>query len=239
MNYWLFAGISAIGLGVITAKPELIAKIGLVRADALTKQNIRLLQAFFIAFAFVMGGMAISTSTDSAEKQRLSAADTTNSDISLLVSKIANAEIPVEISHRILMEGLSELDNIESHKAYITALETKVKRLFDAEALHCQRAYDKISEVKVSIVSLSVDQETKTELISITEAALNSYSMRRKALMKASSSIDELDYKTKSLPDSLVKEAILDAKKSQEKTHEAALRLAALCTKLGITPAQK
>jgi len=238
VSYWLYAVISVVGLGVVTFKPSLVAKTGLVKAEDLTKRNVHLLQAFFIIFSFGMGWVALSTA-DVSEKQLPIMAGTTDSDVVKLISKIADAEVPVEVSHKILMEELSRLEGINSPNEYVTVLKTKCGRLFDAEALHCQRTLDKLHEIKKSIFALDVNQQTKNEVAIIIDKTIESYAIRKNALQKASASISSLDYKTKILPVSLVNDALSDVKKSQEKAQEAAIRLADLYSKFGITPVQK
>jgi hypothetical protein len=157
----------------------------------------------------------------------------------MLVAKIADAESAVEISHRLLLEGLGELNGIKSSDTYIMTLKTKIKRLFDSESLHCQRAYDKISSVKDSIELSNLDRESKGEFKSITEMALESYLSRKNALDKASNAIDSLNKNSKQLPTSVVKDAMLSAEGGQKEAQIAAVRLASLCSKLGISPAQK
>ncbi|MDR3641453.1 MAG: hypothetical protein P4L39_09045 [Humidesulfovibrio sp.] len=160
------------------------------------------------------------------------------SDISQLVQKIADAEVPVEISHKILMEELVKLESINSPDEYMIELKTKCGRFFDAEALHCQRTLDKLHEVKNSISVLNVNQQTKDEVASIIGKTIESYEMRKDAIQKASASISSLDYKAKELPASLVDGALLSVKKSQTKAQESAIGLADLCLKFGVTPAQ-
>jgi len=239
MNYWLYAGISAVGLIVVTAKPSLIVKTGLVKAEDLTKRNIHILQTFFIAFSIIMVVVALSTPADIVIKRQLNTADTKRNDITQFIAKVEEAEGPVEISHRMLIEGLNELDKIDSKYEYINALKTKIKRLFDAEALHCKRAYDKIAEVKKSVDSSNIDEQSKIKFTAIIETTLEAYSIRQNALMTAANSIDSLQNDSNSIPSSLIKKAMVEVKKSKMKSQEAAAMLAALCSELGISPAQK
>jgi hypothetical protein len=182
--------------------------------------------------------LALSLSACGEGKQNIAASSDANS-AGAIVSKLVEAEGSVEISHRLLTEAFTELESAGSSDQYVLLLKTNVRRGLDAEALHCQRAFDKITAIKNGLDSSSLDANTRDELTPILAAFLDTYSTRKAALLKAASAIEALDTTTKSLPKSGVKEAIVRVKEGEENAQETALKLAAFCAKHGIAPVQK
>jgi len=189
--------------------------------------------------ALILGVLlAFFLSACSEGKQTPEASSGENSAGSI-VAKIVEAESTVEISHRLLTETFSELDSAGSSDQYVMILKTKVRRGLDAEALHCQRAYDKVAAIRDSLASSSLDTDTQNELLPILASILDVYSTRKAALTKTASAIEALDATTKTLPKSAVEDAISKAKEGQGSAQETALQLAAFCAKRGIIPVQK
>jgi len=182
--------------------------------------------------------LALFLSACGEGRQDLEASSGKNSAASI-ISKIVDAETSVEVSHRLLMEAFSELDSAGSSDQYVMVLKTKVRRCLDAEALHCQRAHDKLSAIKDTLAASSLDTDTKNELLPILASFLDTYSTRKDALTKAANEIEALDATTKLLPKSAFKDAISGAKEGQKNAKVTALQLAAFCAKHGIVPVQK
>jgi|GEM_PF-1804202 len=159
--------------------------------------------------------------------------------ISSVINSFIEAENRVEISHRILIEAFSKLDYASTPDQFVMILKSDVYRCLNAEALHCQRAVDKISSINDSLLSSKFDSATRRELSEIMGTSQDAYLTRKSALLKTASAIEAMNLSANKKSSTAVKRAVAEMQSGQEKIQKAAFLFAAFCSKHGIQPAQK
>lgn len=230
MNVWLFAGISVLGLVVVTAKPGLLAKTGLVKIEDLTKNNIRLLQAFFVVFALVVSAIALSSSGGADGKQRLRAEDI----ILDYEKKIFSAESGVTSAHEQYIGALETVGR--GGKAHmLDGYTTVVAPTLNNAISKTQAANESITTLTTNIKqSTSLDAELKQGMLVIIENVSKSFSLRNESYELVLRGIQALSESKVAASKLLLKESTSKIHESEAAMMHAALMLAAVKEKAGI-----